>query len=208
MIIQCSTKRAAVSKERKAHYDFRKVLKKLNVEKKSELTRYRRPEAYEDIVRTHYVYRKQPVILREQIHTTIRHVIQPVLEAEDVTERQGTSRVQEYRPVRYDEYLHDISEEHKQKIADNRLRVSEAGSRVEMPDTHEEIFEEPQIHENVVKRVKEEVQPVLRRNVKKTRVMEEIVPSVEIHERVTAVEDIRENDPITFKEYLKWSEKK
>ena len=188
-------------------YDFDRVLKRLNVDKKPEVTRYRRPEAYEDVVRTHYIYRRQPVIMREQIHTTIRHVIQPVLEAEDLDEKQTVSRVEEYRPVRYDEYLHDISEDHKRKIADNRLRVSEAGSRVEMPDTHEEIYEQPQVHENVVERVKEEVQPVLRRNVKKTRVLEEIVPTVEVHERVTAVDDIRENEPITYEEYLKWADK-
>lgn len=206
MNVTCSAKKS-VAKDQRLRYDFDRVLKRLNVDKKPEVTRYRRPEAYEDVVRTHYVYRRQPVIMREQIHTTIRHVIQPVLEAEDLDEKQTTSRVEEYRPVRYDEYLHDISEDHKRKIADNRLRVSEAGSRVEMPDTHEEIYEQPQVHENVVERVKEEVQPVLRRNVKKTRVLEEIVPTVEVHERVTAVDDICENEPITYEEYLKWADK-
>ena len=206
MNVTCSAKKS-VAKDQRLRYDFDRVLKRLNVDKKPEVTRYRRPEAYEDVVRTHYVYRRQPVIMREQIHTTIRHVIQPVLEAEDLDEKQTTSRVEEYRPVRYDEYLHDISEDHKRKIADNRLRVSEAGSRVEMPDTHEEIYEQPQVHEIVVERVKEEVQPVLRRNVKKTRVLEEIVPTVEVHERVTAVDDICENEPITYEEYLKWADK-
>lgn len=206
MNVTCSAKKS-VAKDQRLRYDFDRVLKRLNVDKKPEVTRYRRPEAYEDVVRTHYVYRRQPVIMREQIHTTIRHVIQPILEAEDLEEKHTTSRVEEYRPVRYDEYLHDISEDHKRKIADNRLRVSEAGSRVEMPDTHEEIYEQPQVHENVVERVKEEVQPVLRRNVKKTRVLEEIVPTVEVHERVTAVDDIRENEPITYEEYLKWADK-
>lgn len=206
MNVTCSAKKS-VAKDQRLRYDFDRVLKRLNVDKKPEVTRYRRPEAYEDVVRTHYVYRRQPVIMREQIHTTIRHVIQPVLEAEDLDEKHTTSRVEEYRPVRYDEYLHDISEDHKRKIADNRLRVSEAGSRVEMPDTHEEIYEQPQVHENVVERVKEEVQPVLRRNVKKTRVLEEIVPTVEVHERVTAVDDICENEPITYEEYLKWADK-
>ncbi len=204
MNIVAASKRP-LGRDGRASYDFDRMFKRFNIDKRSNVARYRRPETYEDVVTTHHVYHVQPIIMREQVHTTIRHVVQPVLESEEVTEKHQVGRVQEFRPVQYDEYIHDISEEHKQKISDNRRRVAEAGSRIEMPDTHEEVYEEPQVHETVVERVKEEIQPVLKRNIRKTKVMHEVVPKVEVHERITAVEDVTENKPIAFDEYLKWS---
>ncbi len=107
----------------------------------------------------------------------------------------------------YREVHHDMSKADADSLADARLRMADVGGRRAGKPTVEEIWEEEHIaedggeHEHVV----EDVQPVVRRNVRQRHVVHETVPVIETHHHTKQVEAPTQADAISYHEWLKRS---
>ena len=98
----------------------------------------------------------------------------------------------------YREVHHDMSKADADSLADARLRMADVGGRRAGKPTVEEIWEEEHIAEDGGKheQVVEDVQPVVRRNVRQRHVVHETVPVIETHHHTKQVEAPTEADEI------------
>ena len=164
--------------------------------------------ATDDTVHPHYVHHIYPVILRQHHRTTYRHTIQPIHSDDDHWE-DGTVENIVRAPI-YREVHHDMSRADADRLADARLHLADVGGRRVGKSSVEEIWEEEHIaedgseHDHVI----EDVQPVVRRNVRQRHVVHETVPMIETHHHTKQVEAPTEADAISYAEWLKRSAKR
>lgn len=204
MRISATAKRSTGPHRHRLHFDTAKTLHRFRVHGGSHARR-RRHVATDDTVHPHYVHHIHPVVVREHHRTTYRHTIQPVHMDGDQWE-DGTVDEIVRAPI-YREVHHDMSKADADSLADARLRLADVGGRRAGKATVEEIWEEEHIaedggeHEHVV----EDVQPVVRRNVRQRHVVHETVPVIETHHHTKQVEAPTEADAISYHEWLKRS---
>ena len=159
--------------------------------------------AMDDTVHPHYVHHIYPAILRQHHRTTYRHTIQPIHSEDDHWEDGTVDNI--VRAPIYREVHHDMSKADADRLADARLHLADVGVRRAGKSTVEEIWEEEHVAENRSEHehVVEDVQPVVRRSVRRRHVVHETVPVIEDHHHVKEVEAPTERDAISYDEWLK-----
>lgn len=197
-----TAKRSSGPSRNRTDFDTARTLNRFHVRVGTH-TRRRRHVATDDTVHPHYVHHIYPVVLREHHRTVYRHTIQPIHMEDDVWE-EGTVEERVRAPI-YREVHHDMVKGDAARLSDARLRLSEVGGRRAGKPTEEEIWEEEERaaeaeteHEHLV----EDVQPVVRRRIRRKHV-HETVPVIEAHHHTKQVEAPTEADTISYNEWLK-----
>ena len=155
------------------------------------------PPAVEEVVQHHHVNRIIPVIVREDHEVHVEQSILPIIEnLEEEGDVQERTQAPSFREVH-----HDMPQDLVSKRMQNRQAMVDIGRNITEDDTQETVEDEPIVeHRRYIHRI-EEVQPVIRRKIRRSHLVHTITPVFEKSLRISHIADLHEHKAITMAEW-------
>ena len=152
------------------------------------------PPAVEEVVQHHHVNRIQKVIVKEDHEVHVEQSILPIIED---LEEEGDVQERTQAP-QYKEFHHDMPQELVSKRMQSMVDI---GRNITEDDTQETVEDEPIVEHRVFRHHIEEIQPVIRRRIRKSHVVHTITPIFEKSLRISHIADLHEHRAITMAEW-------
>ncbi len=155
------------------------------------------PPAVEEVVQHHHVNRIIPVIVREDHEVHVEQSILPIIEnLEEEGDVQERTQAPSFREVH-----HDMPQDLVSKRMQNRQAMVDIGRNITEDDTQETVEDEPIVEHRRSSTQSSEVQPVIRRRIRKSHVVHTIAPIFEKSLRISHIADLHEHKAITMAEW-------
>lgn len=155
------------------------------------------PPAVEEVVQHRHVNRIQKVIVKEDHEVHVEQSILPIIED---LEEEGDVQERTQAPS-YRETHHDMPQELVSKRMQNRQAMVDIGRNITEDDIQETVEDEPIVEHRRFIHTVVEVQPVIRRKIRRSHVVHTIAPIFEKSLRISHIADLHEHKAISMAEW-------